>query len=257
MFKGIGGLQRGANKGLKKGTTNGLARGAVSPYKSNRLLTTLPTVANLVAHYDASITSSILTPLGGVSQWSDLSGNGNHLVQATKASQPIYKGFGKNAVVAFDGIDDFLAASFVYNQPETIYFVGTQYWEAGATIFGGGTTANRMQLFMNSVSVKPAISLVATSALSPNSLAFLDRNTMVVCCIFNGAFSTITVNDANRVTGNPGAVAGGGFTLGRDAATAGTNSIIEVKEVLLYSTTAHTLDQQTSIVNALRLKWSI
>lgn len=46
--------------------------------------------ANLIAWYDASNAASIIQSGGAVSQWSDLSGNGHHLTQATGANQPTY-----------------------------------------------------------------------------------------------------------------------------------------------------------------------
>ena len=66
----------------------------------------LPPVAGCVLHLDASVASSITHASGVVSQWNDLSGNGNNAVQATEAKKPLYgtdstTGLGK---VTFDGV---------------------------------------------------------------------------------------------------------------------------------------------------------
>lgn len=53
-------------------------------------------IASLAAWYDASASSSITLNGSTVSQWSDLSGNGRHQVQATAARQPIYNATGLN-----------------------------------------------------------------------------------------------------------------------------------------------------------------
>ena len=66
---------------------------------------------------DASDASSLtLGDFDRVSQWNDLSGNGNHFTQATGTSQPVFSG----KYIDFDGVDDYMtdagsAASGVYN----------------------------------------------------------------------------------------------------------------------------------------------
>ncbi len=57
------------------------------------------------AYYDASVPTTISIDTG-VDQWTDLSGNGNHVVQATTGLQPSYTAGG----VEFDGVDDVLIA---------------------------------------------------------------------------------------------------------------------------------------------------
>jgi hypothetical protein len=64
-------------------------------------------IADLFAWHDAGQGVTIDV---GVSQWSDLSGNGHHLVQATGIKQPLLVNGVINGkpVVRFDGVDDFL-----------------------------------------------------------------------------------------------------------------------------------------------------
>jgi len=66
----------------------------------------LPPVAGCVLHLDASVASSVTHVSGVVSQWSDLSGYGNHATQGTEARKPTFgtdstTGLGK---ITFDGI---------------------------------------------------------------------------------------------------------------------------------------------------------
>jgi hypothetical protein len=44
--------------------------------------------SSLVAWFDASVTTSVTTATGGVSQWNDLSGNGYHATQGTSGNRP-------------------------------------------------------------------------------------------------------------------------------------------------------------------------
>lgn len=64
--------------------------------------------ASLFAWYDAEYSQSISFGTGGISRWTDRSGNGRHLDQTKQSAQPQYESNGLNGMpsVAFDGIDD-------------------------------------------------------------------------------------------------------------------------------------------------------
>ncbi len=63
---------------------------------------------------DAEDAASITLNGSTVSQWNDKSGNNRHASQATAASQPTrtLNGLGGRTVLTFDGVDDFLNATF-------------------------------------------------------------------------------------------------------------------------------------------------
>lgn len=63
--------------------------------------------AALAAWYNAADLSSVDVIGGQVAQWSDKSGNGNHLVQANASAQPIVK----TAGIMADAVSDFLQTS--------------------------------------------------------------------------------------------------------------------------------------------------
>lgn len=67
------------------------------------------TLAGLEAWYAADVASSINIATG-VQQWSDLSGNGRHLIQDVTNNQPLYNSVTLNGkpTVTFDGTNDFL-----------------------------------------------------------------------------------------------------------------------------------------------------
>lgn len=57
-------------------------------------------------YLDASVPTTVSIDVG-VDQWTDLSGNGNHVTNATDANQPAYS----VPVISFDGVNDGLAAA--------------------------------------------------------------------------------------------------------------------------------------------------
>lgn len=212
-----------------------------------------PPTANLVAHYDASDASSI-TITTGVSKWNDLSGNGNNLLQNVGSKQPTYTGTGTSSIVNFDGSnDDLKTANFTLNQPETIYVVVKQVtWTINRYLTDGSTT-DRMDIYDETST--PSIALYAGSSTSVNSGLTLNT-VMVVAAVFNGASSSVSVNDNTKATGNVGSNNAGGFTLGSAGSEAGAFSNIGVQEVYIYSA-AHSNAQQTAIISYLRAKWGI
>lgn len=90
------------------------------------------------------------TPEGGaaISQWDDLSGNGNNFVQATGVKQPLFTAaqkFGSAAVIA-DGANDFMQAinaAFIQNLND--FTIGIVFEVNAATVqnlLGSGTAVN-------------------------------------------------------------------------------------------------------------------
>ena len=200
--------------------------------------------ANLAAHYDASIGSSI-TEATGVSVWADLSGNGRNLLQATGADQPVYSA--ANSSITFDGVSDFLqTAAFTLVQPETMYIVMNQVSWASADYLTDGVNADSGVIVQVTTTPNMIAHAGINSTANTNLAVGADG---VACVVFNGASSSFKVNNTTPVSGNFGANDMGGFTLG--ATTAGTNfGNIIVYEVAIYSV-AHSAAKQTEIINGL------
>jgi hypothetical protein len=91
-------------------------------YNSSINFTPVDLGSSLARHYDASVPSSIRIDVG-VDQWSDLSGNNNHLTQSTDANQPVYSGSGQSAKVTLDGSNDHMDATAVNNVTTNFYIV--------------------------------------------------------------------------------------------------------------------------------------
>jgi hypothetical protein len=82
-------------------------------------------ISGLAAWYDASNAASITLNNSTVSQWSDLSGNGNHQVQGTAALQPNYSATNANGKPALTttGTQWMQASAFSSSSSATIFLV--------------------------------------------------------------------------------------------------------------------------------------
>jgi len=166
----------------------------------------------------------------GVSQWDDVSGNGNHLKQGIDASRPSKESDGS---LLLDGADDFMKAdAFTLVQPETVYLLFNRIsWTISDGVFDGNTA---LSMLLNSSPTTPSLALFAGTGNDPVTVAATLGSYVPLCAVFNGSSSVIQVDSTTSSTGNPGASNAGGFTLGRRAGGAFGN--IQVKEVLIYST---------------------
>lgn len=164
----------------------------------------------------------------GVSQWDDVSGNGNHLLQGTDTNRPSKESDGS---ILFDGVDNFLKASgFTWTQPETIYILFKQItWTSGDRIFDGNAL-NTGVLFQTGTT--PSLSSFAGAVLPEVDLTIDEYG--IVTTVFNATSSIIQLNNDTPITGNGGTADMSGFTLGANA-TPGQYGNIQVKEVIGYS----------------------
>lgn len=201
-----------------------------------------PPTTNMAAwfKYGSGITVTGL----GVSQWSDQSGNGRHLLQGTDTNRPALQA--DNSIL-FDGSDNFLkTAPFTLNQPETVYLLFRQVtWADFRLIFDGDTAAVAA---LRQRGVTPTIDLFSGGAAAGNTGLILNTYS-VVASVINGASSLISVNNGTPTTGNPGAGSPGGFTLGGNG-TGTANSNIQVKEAIVYSV-AHDATTRAQVIRYL------
>jgi len=184
-----------------------------------------------------------------VSVWGDKSGNGNDLLQATGANQPVVNSNG----VLFDGFSDFMKANtFTLEQPEFIYIVLKQIsWTMNDAIFDGNVS-NFMLLQQRDLSPNLAAYAGAVSSLN-GDLAIGSYG--IVRVLYNGASSKLQVNEETPITGNFGTSNGGGFTLAAQA-NGSRFSNIEVKEVIIRKIADSASDEQ-EIYNYLSKKYGI
>ena len=81
-------------------------------------------------------------------------------------------------------------------------------------------------------------------------------NTVVFCAQFNGAASSIIINNTAAVTGSVGVANGSGFTLGSVANGGGNYSNIQTYEALIYNV-AHDASTRANVIRALMSKHGV
>jgi hypothetical protein len=216
-----------------------------------------PPTANLVGHWDSSNAASITSSGGAVSQWSDLSGLGNHFVQATPSKKPTYSGTGLASLILFDGVANLLTAAISYTMPFTCYMVSeiitftanAQICDFGNTSYGGGV---QFDVFPN----------VFLDGIGPGNINPLALSTFQVMTIVgNGGLSSVSINNGTFQIfgGSMASLTGGGLNIGGRSG-GGFYSKTGFKEIYLYNTNHSTTSQsalQISMISYLRSKWGI
>lgn len=183
----------------------------------------------------------------GVSQWSDASGNGRHLVQSVDARRPALQSDG---TILFDGVDNYLDATFTLAQPVTVYALMNQVsWTGGEYIFDGITinTMAALQSASGGGGASPAITQYAGGWGAEDATNMTVGAYRALCMVFSGASSLIQVGSNAPATGNAGTSSPGGFTIGWDGDQAGGASNIRVKEIMIFAQ-AHNAAQRAAII---------
>lgn len=209
----------------------------------------------IAARFDAwDLTSVTVNGSNFVSQWSDKSGNGRHLVQASGPAQPLLQVAPRANNILFDGLAQYLKASaFTLNQPTTVYFVGKQVtWVTNATIHDGNSVNTGL---LRQYNVTPNINTYAGSFVGENT-GWAVGQLAVVSSVYNGSASSNRINKGVPVTGNAGASNFGGFTLGvRGDIGAGWANVAAYEIIIM--AVADSLTAQNQMVTALGRKWGI
>lgn len=143
---------------------------------------------------------------------------GNHALQATAAARPILRQDSNGKYyLDFDGVDDFLRATFTIAQPwDRVSALRQISWTGSDRIYDGGTaTAGLVQQFTATPNIRlfSGAGTVATGALAIGANGVLTER-------HHGANGRVAVNNGAYVTGDTGTTAPGGITISAD--TAGT-----------------------------------
>lgn len=178
---------------------------------------------------------------GTVQQWNDISGNNHHISQATSSKRPVYNTGQINGKpgVTFDGVDDFLKATFTFTRPNTIYMVCKNITMTINDLLCDGATQTHMRF--SQVSSSPAtLRVTATGGVN------LDSTTGVVSGAWQqyecqwatdgvNSGELFKVNNEADHTAPTSALTGNadGFTLAADG-TGAANANIQVAHVIGY-----------------------
>lgn len=150
-----------------------------------------------------------------VSQLTDLSGNGNHLTQATASKQPLWVASGIGGYASFDGAADFLQKSFTLAQPWHLFVCAAWTKKGTATYLADGVGGSSLGILGHD-GTNPTAYIAAPTSLTGAS--FTTAQWSVFDAEFNGASSYVAVNGSIPSLGNAGANNAGGLTLGASAA---------------------------------------
>lgn len=176
-----------------------------------------------------------------ISQWNDLSGNANHLTQATGSNQPTYKTNLGFPVARFDANRWMDKASFVLAQPFTVFVTAkTDDKVALYAALGSVTNIQHPAIFAVSATGLPRAGTIGsnlTAAGGDWSAAF-----GVTVGIYNGASSEIWFNNANHAAGALDAKDFINLRVGRNFT--GNAWLGDIASILIYSRSLSTSERQ-------------
>ncbi len=193
-----------------------------------------------------------------VGAWDDLSGLGTNTVQATLAKQPTLKQSIQNgrSVIRFDGVDDCLRTVTLGSptaQPFTIIGVFAPTNASNTNVFYDAEAGTAMAVYHSAGSV---MHIQAPTDVGTTS-GTVDTTWHVWTVTFNGASSAAWKDGSSIFSGNPGAHAFTGLTVG---GTRGGQSFSGVQgdeaEFIVYSRALNTLDRQ-AVERHLGTRWGI
>ena len=162
----------------------------------------------------------------GASVWADASGNGNDVLQGTDANRPLIE---PDGTILFDGVDQFMQATFTLNQPFTFYALLRQIsWTTNDQLWSGIDAT--VSLFQ--ISVSPTVALFAGSAAAANNQLILNTY-FPVAAVFNGNNSSLKVGSGGKTTGAIGGSNPGGVTLGSSNVPS-VYSNVQYKEIAVF-----------------------
>lgn len=204
---------------------------------------------------DSAKTTPVINDGNIIGAAEDKSGNGNDVLQAgADGLKPTYQVNEQNSlsVSQYDGVNDFLRATFTLNQPLTYYIVFAQItWVANRRIIDG--SAAQAMIFQSAIS--PNVKAQAGGAAT-DEVTFALTTFGIARAVYNGATSTLRMNNDPPTTDkNIGANNPGGITLGASTA-GGAAGNVNIGELLVYNS-AISGGNDTNILSFLNSKWAI
>lgn len=165
------------------------------------------------AAYQERTGAAATTPAGHgdpVGTWHDRL-TGQYLTATADARRPLYQVDVARHFLQFDGIDDFLRATFAIAQPwERVSAIRQNSWTSGRRIFSGGNANNGI---LYQAPATPTLT-VYSGAGGPTLATLAVGADGVVTERHSGATSRVALDNGAYATGNAGTSAAGGITIG-------------------------------------------
>lgn len=201
----------------------------------------------------AGIVAGIASNGDVVSQWTDKSGNSRNAVQTTVGNKPLLQSTGgpnSTPSILFDGSNDNLSVAYTQAQPNTkiaVYKIVS--WALSDNVYGAGNT-----VVMNGSTPEIRISSSGGSQVAGNTNLAVGTYG-IVTAIWNGASSSLQINNTTATTGNPGTGDHSGNYLASTVTPSAWGNV-QFCEFLHYSAALDST-QTTLIKNYLSAKWGI
>lgn len=209
----------------------------------------LPTISNLVLHYDA--TTLTLNNNDVVNVWNDISGNSHNMIPISN-NPPVYKSSGSSASrkpsVKFNGAESLRTNTPVMSQPVT-YIVAAKMNTVGF-LHDGTLNANRHSLFVQGTDTFGMFASIVVNGINvPNSTG----TNGIIHTQWNSSTSRLYFNNALIATINPGNRGTTGFVIGTNFGNTSFNDA-EYYEVLAYNKILSN-SERNSVYGYLNEKW--
>jgi hypothetical protein len=231
-----------------------------------------PLPSGIYARFDASVSSSITSSGGLVSQWNDISGNGRHAVQASSTYQPTTGSISQNGLNTISMSAHFLLAPiFITSNAFTYFFVGSKT-NAG----GSANTYSRWMSLFNSAgndydnpsSITASYTITSQGGYSPATYAYRN-NSVILAQAHTYGLANLSVARLNGTTytqihnGTSATGSTSATSLNTDKMNIGssgmslTDSALNgwIGEIILYNSVLSDSDV-TIVSNYLKTKWN-
>lgn len=183
---------------------------------------------------ESALTTFVGANNGFVTTWYDQSGNSRNLTETAAIAQPQIVNSGSinkvnnDIVFSFDGDKLSFTLSSNLSQPATIFIVNRNSQLGSKPIFSSTDANNRWQIYRTGTG--NYINIFAGSVLSSNDTT---QQQVLIYSLFNGANSSISINNNAAVNGNAGTQQTNAFRVGVDNSTIyGKN---DVSELIIYN----------------------
>lgn len=209
-------------------------------------------------YQDSARTTPVTANDDPVGSWTDESGNGNHVSQATAANKPLFKTGIVNGkpTVRFDGTNDFMTRTFgaALTQPNTIFVVHSYSGNANNYVYDGVDGSNRHAMGQGVITpLNPQI-------YAGNGIGQIQSPPSPVqiwSCVYNAASGNFyKPSTGSNAVGDTGTQAMGGITLGARFTTISDFLTGDITELLVFNSSL-SLSDQNCVGNYLEAKYAL